>query len=793
MDTLPDALSCMGAYAQFIVYKATPNPKKPGKTIKKPADITGKTSNAHEQGNWYDFATVSKAANALGPAYGVGFVFTPADPFFFLDIDDCVVNGDWSDLSKELMQTFHGAAVEVSQSGSGLHIIGCYDTVEPAHACKNIPLGLELYTSDRFVALTGKHASGNAAVNHVAALYATINDYFPHDIGTGKNADSVEWADTFSPESNPIRDDEKLLKKALSSKTAFGVFGGGNDKATFKDLWTKNVEKLSRAYPDEDRDYNESSADRALAQHLAFWTGNNPVRIERLMWASGLVRDKWTEHKSYIYRTVVSAVGSQTKFYDFNLPANLELPKSQLVPESTAVPAPIIKTGSQTMGVTQQIDFFKGCVYVTELHRAFLPSGLVLKPESFNVVFGGYNFIMDNDDGMSNSKKAWECFTESQAVTFPKVDGFCFNPNIPSGEIVHNEGHSYVNTYVPLDIRTIKGDASPFLNHLTKLLPDERDRTILLSFLAAVVQYKGFKIQWAPLIQGVEGNGKTLFSRCLTYAVGDVYTHQPPASEIAEKFNSWLFDKLLICVEDIFISHHRQEVLETLKPMITSDRLARRAMQQDQTMHDVCANFIFNSNHKDAIRTNLNDRRYCVFFTAQQEAEDIIRDGMGGDYFPNLYRWLKADGYAIVADYLNNFAIPDEFNPTMNCQRAPMTTSTLEAVEASLGPVEQQIIANNEAMLMHFKGDWVSSYGLNKMFKENNKLFVVPSRSRRKLMKSLGYIPHPHLHNGRAPNPMMTEGNSAPILYIKATSHHTYLTEPPAIIAQYQTDQGVMI
>jgi hypothetical protein len=68
------------------------------------------------------------------------------------------------------------------------------------------------------------------------------------------------------------------------------------------------------------------------------------------------------------------------------------------------------------------------------------------------------------------------------------------------------------------------GDVSLFLAHMKKILPIPRDRSILLAYMAAVVQHQGVKFQWAPLIQGVEGNGKTLFSRCVAEAVGVRYS-----------------------------------------------------------------------------------------------------------------------------------------------------------------------------------------------------------------------------------------------------------------------------
>src|SRR5574344_502509 len=60
--------------------------------------------------------------------------------------------------------------------------------------------------------------------------------------------------------------------------------------------------------------YDSSMADAGLAQHLAYWTGNNCDRIFTLMWRSGLVREKW-QREDYLQRTILRAVALQDKFY----------------------------------------------------------------------------------------------------------------------------------------------------------------------------------------------------------------------------------------------------------------------------------------------------------------------------------------------------------------------------------------------------------------------------------------------------------------------------------------------
>jgi len=750
MTELPQALAPLGAFNQFILWIMAGDKKLP-------IDYrTGEVADAHDPNVWL----TADEAIAVSQAYGagVGFVFTGKDPFFFLDIDKCLEPDGvtWSPLAMDLLSRLPGAAVEVSQSGRGLHIFGT-GTPPSGHANKNISLGIELYTKERFVALTGTNAIGSADTVCDAYLPYLTALYFPPREIVGV----TEWTDSPVPEWNGPKDDEELIAKMLKAGGASAAFGG---KATFKDLWIANEDALSVAYPDTEgqRTYDGSSADAALAQHLAFWTGKDCERMDRLMRRSALVRDKW-EREDYLRRTIIRSVSMQKEVYGTKekpVKVPIESASSAMVKEAQIV------SGYQYLHASLQIEFFKGCVYIQDSHRVLVPNGALLKSEQFNATYGGYVFQLD-ETGDKTTRKAWEAFTESQVVRYPKAESACFRPDLQPGGIVEIDGRTLVNTYVPIMTPSLQGDPGPFLTHLRKLLPDTRDQEILLSYMAACVQYKGVKFQWTPLIQGAEGNGKTLLTRCVAAAIGDKYTHFPPANEITEKFNAWLFDKLFIGVEDVYVADHKKEVIEVLKPMITNNKLAKRAMQMDQVTADVCANFMLNSNHKDAIRKTRTDRRFAVFYTAQQTEEDIVRDGMDGDYFPKLYAWLRSGGYAIVHAYLGTYQIKDEFNPATNCMRAPITSSTAEAIMSSVGSVEQIIIGAIEEGRVGFAGGWVSSVAVERLLQETRNAAKIPHNKRRELMQSLGYDWHPALHDGRVNNPILLDENKKPRLFVK--------------------------
>lgn len=855
MQQLPEALAPLAAHRQFILWKLA---TRDGKPIKMP--ISPDTLRPFPKGSdWQnDPASTTDSETALslassGAVDGVGFLFTKDDPFFFVDLDKCL-NADgatWSQVALDVLALLPGAAVEVSQSGRGLHIIGT--GAAPDHSCKNIGLGLEFYTEGRFVALTGTNAIGSAAADLSANLPALVAGYFPPKASTK----GQEWTSEPVPEWNGPNDDDELLQKALSTQSAGGVFG---NRSTFAALWEGDEDVLAAAYVDDNRAFDASSADAALAQHLAFWTGNNCERIFRLMWRSGLVRDKWNR-EDYLIRTITRAASLQESFYSSG-GANAEgerIAKENGAPDLVArsepqrvyaegirsqklaecaddpdavarlcsgdgligtakfwldgkdktpadlvasaapveeVPDPIntlddgpqLVTGHQYLGATLQIEHFAGCIYIQDLHRAFTPSGTLLKAEQFNATYGGFVFQLD-ETGDKTTRKAWEAFTESQVVRYPKAEAMCFRPELKTGALVREEGRVLVNTYVPVETPRVSGDVTPFLTHLAKVLPDANDRGILLAYMAACVQHKGVKFQWAPLLQGTEGNGKTLFTRCVAFAVGNRYTHLPKASDIDNKFNAWISGKLFVGVEDIYVPEHKREVIEALKPLITNDRIEIQAKGADQTTGDNRANFMLNTNPKDAIRKTRNDRRFAVFYTAQQSAEDVIRDGMGGDYFPNLYRWLKNGGYAIVANYLAEYPIPDELNPATSCHRAPKTTSTDEAITAGLGGVEQEILEAIDEGRPGFAGGWISSMALERLLQNLRADRAIPHNKRRDLLKTLGYDWHPALKDGRVNNVVPFDGGK-PRLFIRDGHISRNLTSPAEVTRVYQEAQG---
>ena len=794
---------------QWIIVKLIPLAN--GKADKLPVDyrtgqVTVKGSDgAHDPAIWLAYGAAVAFAQQMGPNHTVGFVITAADPFWCLDIDGALQpDNTWSPLAQQLCAALPGTAVEVSQSGRGLHIWG--QGPVPEHAAKNVPLGIELYSKLRFIAI-GAHATGDmsAPCLAIAAVAAT---YFPprerHE--TPNDGPRADWR---GPE-----DDDELLRRAMQSRSAASVFGGGA-KATFADLFHADAAVLAAAYPADSSSsdpYDRSSADAALAQHLAFWTGADVARIERLMRRSKLVREKWDREDYLVERTITNACRMQREVLQDKPgpesplgappapPADPE-PGRTVAPDSAAYAAPTAPTADTAamskrdarsfLGPEDQSKLFAGCVYVADYHKVMCPGGRLLNPNTFRAVFGGHSFAMDARNERV-SRNAFEAFTESQVLRAPIVDGTCFKPALPYGAIVESEGRKRANIWWPANVRRIKGDAGPFLQHLARVLPDPEDQKILLYYMAGCVQFVGHKFQWFPLLIGTEGNGKSLFSRCVAAAVGQRYTHWPAADKLGKQFNAWLFGKVFYAIEDLAIGD-AHEVWEKLKPLVTGDNIEVESKGVDQRTDEICGNFMANSNHKNAVRATANDRRVSHLWMAQQRVADLLRDGMGGDYMRRIYDWLKLeDGYAIVAELLHTLPIPAEYGLQWLLGRAPKTSSSEAAVSAGLGKIEQQILEAIEQDEVGFRGGWISSVFLDRLLERLNRGSAVPLNMRRDMLRALGYDWHPALPDGRVHNPVMPDG-AKPKLFIKAGHAALALTSGGDVARAYAEAQGAAI
>jgi Family of unknown function (DUF5906) len=759
-----------------------------GKTDKIPTSPhTGNNINGQDPANWMlpqEAQIWAQQWNAAKPpgvlTYGVGLVIYEGCGIFCIDLDICrdPTTGGWYPHVLNFENRFAKAYRETSFSNNGRHIFGSYKSVAPTHGTKNKTYRMESYTKLRFIMVTGEECSGDVLTDCTPELTAFLTEFFPeHE----EPEHGVEWTDKpVTTWRGPTNDDE-LIAKMIRTVSPRAIFGGG---AAFSDLWNANGDLLPKAFPPltTSWSWDRSSADQALSNHLAFWTGNDCERMLRLMWRSRLKREKW-ERTDYLRRTILDSTGSQHEWFaEKESSFVVELP---VTPTLIAVPPPphaidaalptdMLPPVGDLCSATTMKELFRGYCYVRDIHAIQLTDGSSITKERFDAIYGGPQYII-SADGRS-VKSAWDAFVLSEVFRFPRVETQYFQPGVDTGAIRVREGKREINCYQRIEIRRVQGDASPFLDLLRRMLPHEVDRQILLCYMAACCQHLGAKFKWWPFIQGAKGNGKTTIGQILEYCISYRYTHWAKADQIAEKFNSVFVDKLLLIVDEIWSDDPRERD-EILKTLVTAKRIEVRPMHGEKCMKEIRFNGIIFSNHQNGIRIDIDERRYAAFFCAQQSKADKLRDGLTKPYFIALHRWLEDDGFAIIYDFLMSMQILDELNPATHCIEAPVTTSTDLAATASLGGVEQELIEAVKQQHEGFRNGWISSQAVDFLLARCGRDKMIPRNARRGLVMALGYVPHPSLGSEGMLDVPLPDG-ARPRLYVErghpwAVSHLT--------------------
>lgn len=445
-------------------------------------------------------------------------------------------------------------------------------------------------------------------------------------------------------------------------------------------------------------------------------------------------------------------------------------------------PTPQFRTGFQIVAGSNLVEHFTGCVYVSDLNKVLTPDGQLLDSQRMNAWYGGYCFSLD-DTGDKTTRKAWEAFTESMCVSFPKVHKIDYNPDTPFGQIEESaEGVRSVNNFKPLTCPGEPGDVSIFTNHIKNLFPEDHDQ--LLDWMAVKAQNPGKCMLWAPVLIGTYGNGKTSVADLMAAVLGEGMCTIVQSGDVENKFNGWVYGNTFAVINDFKVGD-KHDVMEILKPIITDRTIP---YQKKGLEVDKCRNMLgimITSNHDNAIIKTRDDRRYAPFISPHKCTEDLIRDGMDYDYFHVLNSALMSEQ---MIKYMRYFLL--NRNVVDFPARAPVTSGTRQAVRASLGGVEQEIMEAIDEGRTGFAGGWVSSFALDELIAKLRAERQIPRSKRHDLMRSLGYDYHPALRDGRVDNPLLSANGRKPRLFVKVDSLMMQLERKADVAKHYEAAQG---
>ena len=369
--------------------------------------------------------------------------------------------------------------------------------------------------------------------------------------------------------------------------------------------------------------------------------------------------------------------------------------------------------------------WFKNCYFVEREGRIFSPTGRFMNETQFCGRYGGKEFTTKRSGGKTTDS-AWKAALRATDWVIPKVDHCRFLPDLSPFAIIKDDmGRKGLNTYIPAIIRHRAGNVERWLTYLSRIFNTADDVKIFQDYVAHCIKYPGHKIPWSVLLQSAKGIGKQMIGDVIKFCIGESYTYQPDAEELVSgvsQFNGWMRNKLMILVDEVRVGD-RNDLMNGLKTIITDRRIAVESKGVDQEMEDNVANWIFFSNFKDAFPIDENERRYCIFYSSLQSAQQIADAGLDKEFFDMMYHWLEMEGgYEQIADYYLNYPIEKGELP----HRAPQTSSYDEVIRIGRSPLRVLLDDKVENKERGFRGGYVSYTAFQKAIADSSSIRSKP-------------------------------------------------------------------
>ena len=239
------------------------------------------------------------------------------------------------------------------------------------------------------------------------------------------------------------------------------------------------------------------------------------------------------------------------------------------------------------------------------------------------------------------------------------------------------------DTYSKADLKAIETVET----HLEILIPDARDRGLLIDFMAYCVQYPGKKIRWAPLLIGMEGDGKTVLLTMLGLAIGSRNIKTVSNKTLESDFTGWAGGACLIGIEEVKLhNHNRFDIFNALKPIISNDVIDFHAKGKDPVTIPNFCNLFMLTNHDDAMPVSSNDRRIFFLRSPYRSKDELCaaieaRTGLeAGQFHDQLIDDSVKGRPGALRKWLYDHKISADFKPN---GRAPENAMRTEAIELS--------------------------------------------------------------------------------------------------------------
>lgn len=258
-----------------------------------------------------------------------------------------------------------------------------------------------------------------------------------------------------------------------------------------------------------------------------------------------------------------------------------------------------------------------------------------------------------------------------------KAHDITYRPLEPRG-LIELEGVTWLNTFRPSAVVAEEGDASPFVDFMTHLVPDEAECAHLLKMIAFTVRNPGHKIGHALLLRTREqGVGKSMMTSIWAALLGEHNARKTTSTELDSDYQGFLPGRLLIVCEELNLGKGLR-TYNNLKDLITGTTAVVNEKFLRQRIWPNFATFVFLTNIDNPILIEDRDRRFFYIDSPAGRREPA--------YYTEFDAWWRAN-LGVIRHHLDQIDLSDfhPFGPP------PMTQAKQQLIECSRSELAQDL------------------------------------------------------------------------------------------------------
>jgi hypothetical protein len=744
-ESIPQELKSI---CRWVVWRLELHTKKNGEVVwkKVPHQANGRLAQVTNPKHW---STYEDAFDAyLMDGYeGIGIAFDGSDGIHGIDLDDCVEDGQLSMLAQNLLDKVDGYA-ETSPSGTGIKLF-----TKSNLAINGKKGNVEVYKESRYFTVTGHGLNGH---NSLPLVTQDVGWFVEEHFGANKQlsleaykAPISDWdLERVEIELLPYVGDIEQYDQWLQLGMALHHQGSGAEE--WMELW----DQASRETGSYNRRELEAKWDSFSEQRNS---GGGAITLASIIKHVGEVKKAEQQKTFDKYKQLILDETDLEKLKTSVIDSiKAELGLDHL---SRNVLAGILKTKFKDLGFPISIGDAKGLikpkihegvpewlgdwVYVTSIDRFFnVTTKRRVSQQGFAAMF---NRFTGDDSAAALALDLFRIPTPDKIIYLPMADDTFDLDGMPCvNEYNRNSAPDVPASFSPGDLEAIE----TVLNHLNMILVEENSVDIMVSWMAFNAQNPGVKIRWAPLIKGIEGDGKSVLGNLMMGVMGMVNVGIVSPSVLQTGFTKWASGRCVNVLEEIrMVGHNRHDVLNTIKPYITNDQVTIHPKGFDEYVAPNTVNYIAFTNHHDALPLEDTDRRWWVQFTPFNSQEDLVKVA-DSNYFSKLFNVIR-DHAPGLRKWLLEYKLSPLFNPK---GQAPASIAKNQMV--SLNTSDDFAIVKD--LLLEggygFNDQILSSRHLTTALSFVEDLEVPKSTALHKMLMKLGYssLGHPVKWEGKA-------------------------------------------